>query len=88
MPLHVHYRWGVALVGKLLYWALLTPSWVNIFQVLKVRSEVSISKDYWGKGRVVVSSYILYYSGPNVQSYDVNDKFCNQNLVSDLFSMV
>ena len=31
MSLHVHFRWGVALVGKFLYWALLTPSWVNIF---------------------------------------------------------
>ena len=23
-------RWGVALVGEFLYWALLTPSWENI----------------------------------------------------------
>ena len=27
VPLHVHFRWGVALVGEFLYWALLTPSW-------------------------------------------------------------
>ena len=25
MPLHVYFRWGVALIGKLLYWALLIP---------------------------------------------------------------
>ena len=42
MSLHVHFRWGVALVGKFLSWALLTPSWVNTFQALEVRSEVSI----------------------------------------------
>ena len=45
MPLHVPFRWGVALVGKLLYWALLTPSWVNIFQALEVHSEVRIYDD-------------------------------------------
>ena len=61
MSLYVHFRWGVALVGKLLYWALLTPLWVNIFQVLEVRPEVSIYEDYREKGLVVVSSYILYY---------------------------
>ena len=27
VPLHVHFRWGVALVGEFNYWALLTPSW-------------------------------------------------------------
>ena len=32
LPLHVHFRWGVALVGKFIYWALLTPSWKNIFR--------------------------------------------------------
>ena len=25
-------RWGVALEGEFLYWALLTPSWENIFK--------------------------------------------------------
>ena len=25
-------RWGVALVGEFIYWALLTPSWENIFR--------------------------------------------------------
>ena len=58
MPLHMHYRWGVALVGKLLYWALLTPLWVNIFQVLEVHPEVSIYEDCREKGRVVASSII------------------------------
>ena len=50
MPLHVYFRWGVALVGKLLYWALLTSLWVNIFQVLEVHSKVSIAEDYREKG--------------------------------------
>ena len=27
MSLHVHFRWGVTLVGDYHYWALLTPSW-------------------------------------------------------------
>ena len=36
MPLHVHFRWGVALVEEFNYWALLTPSWDQSFQVLKV----------------------------------------------------
>ena len=26
VPLHVHFRWGVALVEEFNYWALLTPS--------------------------------------------------------------
>ena len=29
------HRWGVALVGAFLYWALLTPSWENIFRYWK-----------------------------------------------------
>ena len=39
LPLDVHFRWEVALVGKIFYWALLTPFWGNIFQVLKVHWE-------------------------------------------------
>ena len=31
-PLHVHFRKGVALVGKFDYWALLTPSWDPSFK--------------------------------------------------------
>ena len=27
MSLHVHFRWGVTLVGVILYWDLLIPSW-------------------------------------------------------------
>ena len=27
MPLHVHFRWGIALVREFFYWALLSPSW-------------------------------------------------------------
>ena len=26
-PLHVHFKWGVALVGEFFYWALLIPLW-------------------------------------------------------------
>ena len=59
MPLHMHFRWGVALVGKLLYWALLTSSWVNIFQVLEAHLKVSIYEDCRENGRVVASSFIL-----------------------------
>ena len=59
MSLHVHFRWGVALVGKLLYWALLTLLWVNIFQVLEVHLEVTIPEDYRAKGRVVANSFML-----------------------------
>ena len=36
MPLHVHFRWGVALVEEFNYWALLTLSWENNFQVPEV----------------------------------------------------
>ena len=36
MPLHVHFRWGVALVEEFNYWALLTPSWENNFEVTEV----------------------------------------------------
>ena len=34
MPLHVHFRWGVALVGEFNYWALLTPSWDPLFRYM------------------------------------------------------
>ena len=27
LPLQVHFRWGVALVGEFFYWALLIPLW-------------------------------------------------------------
>ena len=27
VPLHVHFQWGVTLVGDYHYWAFLTPSW-------------------------------------------------------------
>ena len=27
VPLHVHFKWGVALVGEFIYWALFTPLW-------------------------------------------------------------
>ena len=30
MPLHVHFRQGVALIGKFFYWALLILSWDHI----------------------------------------------------------
>ena len=57
MSLHVHFKWGVALVGKFLYWALFTPSWVNIFQVLEVyRKSKQVQGHNCEKGRVVVSS--------------------------------
>ena len=32
VPLHAHFRRGVALVGKFNYWALLTPSWDPSFK--------------------------------------------------------
>ena len=81
---HVHFRWRVALIGKVLYWALLTPLWVNIFQVLEVRPKVSILEDY-RKRPGCGQFHLLYYFGPNVQLYGVNNKFCNINLVSGLF---
>ena len=39
VSLHVHFRWGVALVEEFFYWALLTSSWRNIFQILEVHKE-------------------------------------------------
>ena len=46
LPLHVHFRWGVALVGKIFYWALLTPFWGNIFQVLEVHWEPKLIQEF------------------------------------------
>ena len=34
-PLHVHFRLGVAHVGKYNYWALLTPSWDPPFKYME-----------------------------------------------------
>ena len=74
---------GVALVGKYLYWALLTPSWVNVFQVLEVYRELKqVQRPSIEKGRIVVYSHLLYCSGPNVQFYDVNNKFCKKKKIS------
>ena len=39
MPLHVHFRWGVALVGEFNYWALLTPSWDPPFRYKEYSGE-------------------------------------------------
>ena len=36
VPLHVHFRLGVTLVEEFNYWALLTSSWENNFQVPEV----------------------------------------------------
>ena len=81
MSLHVHFRWGVALVGKLLYWALLTPSWVNIFQVLEVyRKLKQVQGLNCEKGRIVAYSHNLYCSELNFYFYDVKNKFCNKNI--------
>ena len=63
MSLHVHFRWGVALVGKFLSWALLTPSWVNTFKALEVRPEVSILEDYREKaGLWSVPHFVLFWA--------------------------
>ena len=39
------FRWGVAFIGKLLYWALVTPSWLNIFHVLKIHRGMKCIQD-------------------------------------------
>ena len=60
IPLHVHFRWGVALVGEFFYWVLLTQSWGNIFQVLEVHKESNqVQEINYEKGRTVAYSYIL-----------------------------
>ena len=48
MPLHVNFRWGVALVEEFNYWALLTPSWKYNFQVpevLRARGHIQGPRD-------------------------------------------
>ena len=40
VPLHAHFRRGVALIGKFDYWALLTPFWDPPFRY----------KEYLGRG--------------------------------------
>ena len=39
VPLHVHFRWGVALVGEFNYWALLTPSGVPLSGIGSIRED-------------------------------------------------
>ena len=60
MPLHVHFRWGVALVRKLLYWALLTPLWVNIFQALEVHRGMERIQDLSGEEKSIFG-LVLYF---------------------------
>ena len=40
------FRWGVALVGEFLYWALLIPSWENIFRYWRYTGEGNTSKRF------------------------------------------
>ena len=37
-------RWGVAFVGEFIYWALLTPSWENIFKYQRYTGKGNTSK--------------------------------------------
>ena len=37
VPLHVHFRWGVALLREFNYWALLTSSWDPPFKYMSRR---------------------------------------------------
>ena len=37
--LHVHFRWGVALVGEFFYWALLTSSWDSLSGIRGVQGD-------------------------------------------------
>ena len=54
LSLHVHFRWGVALVGKIFYWALVTLFWGNIFQVLEVHWEPKLIQEFrCEKGRIL-----------------------------------
>ena len=39
LPLHVNFRLGVALVGELFYWALLTPLWDPLSSIEGVQGE-------------------------------------------------
>ena len=39
LPLHVHFRRGVALVGEFFYWALLTPSWDPLSGIESVQGD-------------------------------------------------
>ena len=60
VPLHVHFRWGVALVREFFYWALITKSWGNIFQVLEVHKESKqVQQINCEKGRSVAYSCVL-----------------------------
>ena len=60
MPLHVHFRWGVSLLGESFYGALLTPSWRNIFQVPEVHRESNqVQEINYEKGWTVAYSYML-----------------------------
>ena len=44
MPLHVHFRRGVVLVGEFFYWALLIPLWDPPFQVQGVYRETALRR--------------------------------------------
>ena len=38
-PLHVHFRWGVALIGEIFYWALLTLLWDSLSGTRSVQED-------------------------------------------------
>ena len=57
LPLHVHFRWRVAIIGEFFYWALLTPLWDPLsVQGLYRETTLRRGRDY-EKGQCV--SFIL-----------------------------
>ena len=53
------FRWGVTLVGKFNYWALLTPSWEKEFQVLEVHRGTKLIRDLSGRGKAELALFCI-----------------------------
>ena len=72
-------RWRVALIGEFLYWALLTPSWENIFQVLEAHQEMESIRGLNGKeGQIMTYSVFCKIMGNYPVFFYVKEKISNK----------
>ena len=60
VPLHVHFRWGVAFVEEFNYWALLTSSQENIFRYQRYLGRGDTSKTLVKKRRPDLALFLYF----------------------------
>ena len=88
MSLHVHFSWGVALIGKFLYWAF-SPRRGKIFSGARGTPGGEHISGFVVKKARLWHVHIFCNILDRISSFvHVINKFCNKNLVLDRFSLV